>query len=159
MATPPGSALADLLAQELGLLHSFVTLLRHEQSLLVDGKPDTLGDVAAEKSGLSGQLALRAAAREEALDKRGYAAGRAGMDDWINKSADGATSRRRWQQLLQLAAEARALNETNGKLIAVHLQHNQQALNTLLAAVDQATTYGPDGQLGAGAGGRSLGSA
>lgn len=140
------------------MLHSFVTLLRHEQSLLVDGKADTLGDVAEEKSGLSGQLALRAAAREDELDRRGYAAGRAGMDDWI-KSADGATSRRRWQQLLELAAEARALNETNGKLIAVHLQHNQQALNTLLAAVDQATTYGPDGQQRAGAGGRSLGSA
>ena len=97
-------------------------------------------------------------AREEELGRRGYAAGRMGMDDWI-KSAEGTTSRRRWQQLLELATEARALNETNGKLIAVHLQHNQQALNTLLAAVDQATTYGPDGQQRAGAGGRSLGSA
>lgn len=158
MTIPPGSALAELLAQELGLLHSFVTLLRHEQSLLVDGKADTLADVAEEKSGLSGQLATRATAREEELARRGYAAGRAGMDDWI-KSADGTTSRRRWQQLLQLAADARALNETNGKLIAVHLQANQQALNTLMAAVDQAATYGPDGQQRAGAGGRSLGSA
>lgn len=158
MTIPPGSALADLLAQELGLLHSFVTLMRHEQSLLVDGKADVLAEIAEEKSGLAGQLARRAMAREEELGRRGYAAGRMGMDDWI-KSAEGTTSRRRWQQLLQLAAEARALNETNGKLIAVQLQHNQQALNTLLAAVDQAATYGPDGQQRAGASGRSLGSA
>jgi flagella synthesis protein FlgN len=155
---PPGSALADLLAQELGLLHSFVTLMRHEQSLLVDGKADVLAEIAEEKSGLAGQLARRAMAREEELGRRGYAAGRMGMDDWI-KSAEGTTSRRRWQQLLELATEARALNETNGKLIAVQLQHNQQALNTLLAAVDQAATYGPDGQQRAGASGRSLGSA
>ncbi len=158
MTIPPGSALADLLAQELGLLHSFVTLMRHEQSLLVDGKADVLAEIAEEKSGLAGQLARRAMAREEELGRRGYAAGRMGMDDWI-KSAEGTTSRRRWQQLLELATEARALNETNGKLIAVQLQHNQQALNTLLAAVDQAATYGPDGQQRAGASGRSLGSA
>ena len=158
MTIPPGSALADLLAQELGLLHSCVTLMRHEQSLLVDGKADVLAEIAEEKSGLAGQLARRAMAREEELGRRGYAAGRMGMDDWI-KSAEGTTSRRRWQQLLELATEARALNETNGKLIAVQLQHNQQALNTLLAAVDQAATYGPDGQQRAGASGRSLGSA
>ena len=158
MTIPPGSALADLLAQELGLLHSFVTLMRLEQSLLVDGKADVLAEIAEEKSGLAGQLARRAMAREEELGRRGYAAGRMGMDDWI-KSAEGTTSRRRWQQLLELATEARALNETNGKLIAVQLQHNQQALNTLLAAVDQAATYGPDGQQRAGASGRSLGSA
>jgi flagella synthesis protein FlgN len=155
---PPGSALADLLAQELGLLHSFVTLLRHEQFLLIEGKADSLVEVAGEKSELGEQLTTRAKARESELTRRGYPAGRAGMDDWI-KSADGATSRRRWQQLLELTAEARTLNETNGKLIAVHLQHNQQALNTLLAAIDQAATYGPDGQQRSGAGGRSLGSA
>ena len=158
MTIPPGSALADLLAQELGLLHSFVTLLRHEQALLVDGKADSLAGMVEEKTGLGEQLAARAAAREGELARRGYPAGRVGMVQWIT-SPDGSTSRRRWQQLLELAAQARALNETSGKLIAVHLQHNQQALNTLLAAVDQAATYGPDGQQRAGAGGRSLGSA
>lgn len=158
MTLSPGAALADLLAQELGLLHSFVTLLRHEQVMLVDAEPDALGELAREKTDLSAQLASRAAAREEELARRGLPGGRQGMDDWI-RSADGSTSRRRWQQLLELAAEARLLNETNGKLIALHLQHNQQALNTLLTAVDQAATYGPDGQQLTGASGRSLGSA
>ena len=63
MTIPPGSALADLLAQELGLLHSFVTLLRHEQALLVDGKADSLAGMVEEKTGLGEQLAARAAAR------------------------------------------------------------------------------------------------
>ncbi|MDP1652678.1 MAG: flagellar export chaperone FlgN [Rhodocyclaceae bacterium] len=61
--------------------------------------------------------------------------------------------------LRELAAEARALNEINGKLIALRLQHNQQALNILLAAADSATTYGPDGQQQTGLGSRILGKA
>lgn len=62
-------------------------------------------------------------------------------------------------QLRELAAEARHLNETNGKLIAVHLQRNQQALNILLAAADHAATYGRDGQQQPLSGGRILGKA
>jgi flagella synthesis protein FlgN len=63
------------------------------------------------------------------------------------------------EALRALAAEARELNETNGKLIAVHLQRNQQALNVLLAAADNATVYGRDGQPQTGLGSRSLGKA
>ena len=58
-----------------------------------------------------------------------------------------------------LASEARSLNETNGKLIALRLQHNQQALNVLLSAADAVATYGPDGQQRSGVGSRILGSA
>lgn len=63
-----------------------------------------------------------------------------------------------WQALLALAARARALNETNGRLIAERLAHNRQALAVLLAAADQAALYGPDGQPRPLGGGRSLGS-
>lgn len=62
-------------------------------------------------------------------------------------------------RLRELAAEARELNETNGKLIAVHLQRNQQALNILLAAADNVATYGRDGQHRVGISNRSLGKA
>lgn len=58
-----------------------------------------------------------------------------------------------------LASEARTLNEANGKLIALRLQHNRQALNVLMTAADAVATYGPDGQQQAGLGGRILGSA
>jgi flagella synthesis protein FlgN len=59
-----------------------------------------------------------------------------------------------------LVAAARTLNEANGKLIALRLQHNQQALNVLLAAANTAAaTYGPDGQQQAGLGSRILGKA
>ncbi len=58
-----------------------------------------------------------------------------------------------------LVSEASALNEANGKLIALRLQHNQQALNVLMAAADTAATYGPDGQQQSAVGSRILGKA
>ncbi len=59
----------------------------------------------------------------------------------------------------ELVSAAGALNEANGKLIALRLQHNQQALNVLLAAANTAATYGPDGQQQSGVGSRILGKA
>lgn len=61
--------------------------------------------------------------------------------------------------LRDLASEARSLNEANGKLIALRLQHNRQALNVLMTAADAVATYGPDGQQQSALGGRILGSA
>ncbi len=62
-------------------------------------------------------------------------------------------------QYRDLVSEASALNEANGKLIALRLQHNQQALNVLLAAANTVATYGPDGQQHSGVGSRILGKA
>lgn len=58
-----------------------------------------------------------------------------------------------------LVSEASALNEANGKLIGLRMQHNQQALNVLMAAANSAATYGPDGQQQSGLGSRILGKA
>ena len=91
------------------------------------------------------------------LARLGLPSGRDGMEAWLASRA--SRQQASWKELLTLAADARSLNETNGKLINLHLQHNQQALNVLLAAVDKAVTYGPDGQQKSASGGRSLGSA
>lgn len=150
--------IADILTQELAALRVFVDLLHKEQSLLVSPASDGLGHLAEEKS--RGALALGqfAAARDRELSKLNFPNGRAGMDAW-SISTTGIPFQRAWGDLLGLAAQARALNETNGKLIASHLQHNQQSLTALLAAADKTATYGPDGQAKPSVGGRSLGSA
>ena len=154
---PDAAPLAGLLARELQVLESFVVLLQREQELLASGATELLTALSAEKSGTTRELSNLAAARDGELARLGHLQGRAGMDAW----ATGADSNGRdnWLRLLDLAARARALNEANGKLIALQLQHNQQALNVLMAAVDQAVTYGPDGQQKPSGGGRSLGSA
>lgn len=152
------NALAGLLARELQTLRDFLTLLGREQTLLSQGTADPLPSLAAEKSAMASKLAHFAVARDTELGRLGLPTGRPGMDAWASSPA-GIGHQADWNHLLALAAEARSVNETNGKLIGMHLQHNQQAMRVLMAAVDQAVTYGPDGQQKSGTGGRSLGSA
>ena len=154
---PVSPLLVSLVERELRRVEAFVTLLRQEQALLEAGNTDPLATLAAEKSRLATELAQLCQAREGELARLGLAAGRDGMNAWCE--ATDASSRSRWQRLLQLGAEARNLNDHNGKLIGIRLQHNQRALAVLTAAADQASTYGPDGQQRLGGSGRSLGSA
>ena len=61
--------------------------------------------------------------------------------------------------VIELAKEARRLNDLNSKLVFDRMQHNQLALNVLLSAAKQSALYGPDGQTHVGPAGRTLGSA
>lgn len=150
--------IAGLLSQELLSLDSFVALLRKEQALLSSGASDGLMALADEKSRAAIELGRLTAMRDQELVRLHLPPGRAGMDAWTLTDT-GSSSQRNWDRLLALAADARAINEANGKAIALHLKHNQQALSVLMAAADRTATYGPDGQPQTGVGGRSLGSA
>jgi flagella synthesis protein FlgN len=154
----PVASPASLLDQELRTLESFLVLLQQEQTLLETVAIEPLGALAEQKSALTTELARLTDAREAAISRGGFGPGKDGMNAWC-ETADGNASRGNWQRLRELAAEARALNELNGKLIATRLQHNQKALAVLMAAADRAATYGPDGQQRTGSSGRSLGSA
>jgi flagella synthesis protein FlgN len=81
------------------------------------------------------------------------------MDAWLARNDPDGKLRASWQSLLALAAQARNLNILNGKLIGLHMQHNQQAFTALMNASNRAMTYGPDGQQQVGLGGRILGTA
>jgi flagella synthesis protein FlgN len=157
-APPELVTIGGLLDREFRALQSFVELLRREQALLTGGSTDSLAVLAEEKLQAATELSDFSASRDSKLIHSGLQPGRAGMDAWTATPA-GAGYRQQWLRLLELTAEARTLNDTNGQLIGVRMHNNQQALSILLAAADQAVTYGPDGQQRAAAGGRSLGSA
>lgn len=162
MTSPlPDQPIAGILADELAALREFATLLKTEQTILVDGNADGLAALIDGKSALATRLGEFARRRETALAACKLPAGRQGMEAWLATLPADTVPRRHWQELLPLAAEARSLNELNGKLIGTRLQHNQQALAALMSATEQAMTYGPDGQTTAGSGGtgRILGSA
>jgi flagellar biosynthesis protein FlgN len=150
--------IASLLSQELRTLRSFIELLNTEQRLLTSGAAEGLAALADEKSRAATTLGQLAASRDRELSRMHLPTGRAGMDAWV-LSNEGYARNADWDQLLQLASESRSLNEGNGKLIMLHLRHNQQALSVLMAAADQTATYGPDGHPRQGTPGRSLGSA
>lgn len=153
------TALPRLVAEELAQLRVFVTALQREQQSLVDGHLDNLLPLAEEKSRIAASLGSLAEQRNKALAAAGLAADKTGMMDWLTSQPKSAASRAEWDNLLELAAEARRLNELNGKLIATRMQHNQQALAVLHAAVNRAMMYGPDGQQHTSGFGRHLGTA
>ncbi len=162
MATPPSvSPVAQLgaaLREEIGKLKEFVSLLNKEQELLKHGDTEALLPLIETKTTLANALGALALAREGLLNRLGLPGGREGMEAWVTRLGKDEP-RQAWQTLLTLAAEARTINVTNGKLIGLHMQHNQQTFTALMNATNRAMTYGPDGQQQAGLGGRILGTA
>lgn len=154
----PVSLLSQALGEELAALGKFIALLQREQELLKQADTESLLPLIEEKNLLANRLGTLAQARENELKRHALEAGRKGMEAWlarVGKDKD----RQAWQKLMQLANEARDLNVLNGKLIGMHMQHNQQAFSALMNATNRAMTYGPDGQQQAGLGGRILGTA
>lgn len=154
----PASRLPPLLAEEVAQLRGFLDLLAAEEKALVAGDVDRLLPLAGEKNALFVRLADLGAARARLLAAEALAPDRSGMEAWLGRHAEAGGARRSWNELLDLAAKARARNDSNGKLITSRLANNQQALASLLAAANQAALYGPDGQAAPLGGGRSLGS-
>jgi flagella synthesis protein FlgN len=64
-----------------------------------------------------------------------------------------------WRELVDYASKAKAMNETNGMLIATRLSHNQAAIAALQAVSHANDLYGPDGQAALPAGRREIGRA
>lgn len=155
----PSLSLGQLLESEAREASAFVELLKKEQAMLVDGNVDGLLPLVEQKSAFTAKLGSLAEAREKIINDAGAGSGRSGMETYLSRQPDNKALRGRWEALLAVATEAQAMNQTNGKLIRLHLQHNQQAMNALMAAANQATTYGPDGQQRGPGSGRFLGSA
>jgi flagella synthesis protein FlgN len=126
---------------------------------LVAGDIDQLTPLVEEKTHIATRLSQFAEQRNQMLAAAALPATRNGMETWLSRLASSDPARKAWNSLVTLTAEAQALNESNGKLIAMRMQHNQQALNVLLAAANQASLYGPDGQTKPSGGGRLFGSA
>lgn len=154
-------AIDTLLEQSVAELHRFLAVITTERHTLVAGDIDQLPGIAEEKSALAARLASLEMQRDAALGAAGFGAGREGVDAWLasNPAASLRPPRSVWTLYMDLAAEAKRENETNGKLIAARLQQNQQALATLLGDAGDAATYGADGQRKTASGQRPLGSA
>lgn len=157
-ASDAASLLGTALTEEIGKLKEFIGVLQREQEFLKRGDTEALLPLIENKTALANALGAFAQARENQLGRIGLAGGRAGMEALLVRMGK-ENLRQTWQTLLELAAEARNLNITNGKLIGLHMQHNQQAFTALMSATDRAMTYGPDGQQQTGLGGRILGTA
>ena len=155
------AAIANLLDQTIGALKEFLAAVTDERHCLVKGDTSQLPAIADRKSALATRLSDLETRRDAALGAAGLGSGRAGVEAWIAARPAGLrlTAHKSWQNYMDLAIKARDENELNGKLIAAHLQQNQQALEALLGNHAEGSTYGADGQRSTSASRRPLGSA
>jgi flagellar biosynthesis protein FlgN len=150
---PAAALLAELNAEKQAVTR-FIALLRTEQRALKEGLVDSLEQLAQEKSVLVGELNGLEARRDRNAASAG--ADGAGIESWIGR-VGGMQATRCWLELLDLAREARRINQINGILIDTLMRNNKQALNLLQAAAQRASLYGPDGRSENYSGGRMLG--
>lgn len=143
------------LNNELATLRKFVALLTSEQQFLLSNDSDSLLTTSEVKIQVANQLMEIANARRNALLKNGIE----NMEGWLEKFSPKTLPI--WLNIRDLAAQAQALNTTNGELINSKIRNNQQALGALLGStqnVNVAGLYGPDGQANISSTGRHLGS-
>lgn len=138
-------SLSELLVRELSDLKRFCAVLEEERKVLTGVQADHLPDIAARKSSLAVRLSQSETRRDELLAKGGLPKGRSGMEAWLASRPDADVERRRWNELLELATQARDGNQTNGRLINILLKQNQEALSVLLSGGAESI-YGADGQ-------------
>lgn len=155
--SPAAGDFTALLATEVKVLEEFVALLKREEAYLIEPVDvDALVGLVGTKNDIARRLADATASREAAL---GHGERKLLMAERLRREPAASAAHRLWPRLLELAAEAQRLNATNGKLIQIHLQHNQNALLALMNAGNQLVPYGADGQRHGLSGSRLLGSA
>jgi flagella synthesis protein FlgN len=139
----------------------FCQILEAEQASLQRADVEALTQITRIKSHQVDRLAELAAVRTRYLDSQGLSAGREGISDWLAKltGGEGRDATTVWRELVDFAARARQLNDSNGTLITARMSHNQAALAALQSAARANSLYGPDGQASVVAGNRKLGSA
>ncbi|WP_347250335.1 flagellar protein FlgN [Zoogloea sp.] len=147
--------LARLILDEQAGLKAFISLLRHEEALLVEGQIDALTGVAEEKTTLYRSLQRLSDERTVMFARLGAKVSNDNIRIVLANSPEALAA---WDDVVALAADAKERNRLNGQLITERLQNNQQALGTLLAAAEHPQTYGPDGQSRPSASSRHLGS-
>lgn len=133
------------LHEERNTITRLLALLKQEQCHLIAADIDQLSALTPQKSLLVQQMAGLARQRHGALAAAGFAAGEAGMTDWIAAASDAAGAAI-WHEVLNLTREAKEFNRLNGTLINKHMVHTRSVLNLLRPAPPSGNFYGPNGQ-------------
>lgn len=149
---------AAITKQEIIFVSRFVELLKKEQEMLKRGKASDLADINVEKISLVEQLNLLETNRRQALKIKGDEDTRDAMRIWLGGQPKNQTAAVNWENLLDLAREAKQLHEVNASLIGMKLQQTNEAL-AILRKPAQHSLYGSDGQTSQFSGSRIVDSA
>ena len=142
-------AFISVLKRELLAFQQFHSLLQAEQDALISGHSDNLISLAQQKNEKVIELTQLAEQRNRFLTDRAGSTNQIGMEAWLDSfdPADKLGAGKLWRELIELARNAKTLNQHNGQLIHTRLASNQQALSILMSAnTTTSNLYGKDGQ-------------
>lgn len=145
--------LLSLLVAETRQVREFIVVLEQERKILGERDVEPLFALSEQKNRFARLLQQSADARTLLLNQAGLQHDKAGVENLLGDPEHPA-----WGAYLKAVAEARTLNQANGKQLTERLAHNHQALAILMAHSDQPTVYGPDGSARMRPGSRLLGS-
>ncbi len=151
--------IALLIDGEIEALVRLVSLMEQEQEALKTAKPETLSTLGDEKADLIKRLNFL---EMERIDQIGATPGsdpKSAMTHWLDGHPAEIRVKSSWHSLLELARQAKALNELNGKLVAMHLERTEQALNALTPQRSNSGLYSSSGQATGLSGSRIIDSA
>lgn len=134
---------AELVAQEIGLMRRLIEQLEAERLALLAANSDDIEAIAREKLRLTEAINQAEFSRCAAL---GLPPERVAIADWGNRLADGDPLKPAWRQLMVLVREARKLHQRNGSLLDALATQTGQSLEVLRRLHRGPALYGSDGQ-------------
>jgi len=139
---------AAALRAEQDALGAFVSLLREEQEVLIQGDADRLASLTHDKEAWIGKLSALGEERNRHLAVQNLAGTAKGMTTWLERNPSLAASvSATWKELLAQAESASQLNRNNGLLIESRVRQNRLKLAVLQMANASDGVYRADGQL------------
>lgn len=147
------TALLACLEKEARLMKSFLQVLQEEAQVLEEGaSEDQLAETTSRKNTLADEIVEAAAQRNGFLTKLGFETDGPGLNAACAQHPELVPAR---QALLDITAQARELNEANGRIIDVFLEHNQRTLETLRRLAGVGDIYDASGRTRPGSKGSS----
>jgi flagellar biosynthesis/type III secretory pathway chaperone len=146
MSTGADASHFEALRDEIAGFKALIKVLAAEAEALRRADADALSVLSGSKMEQVATLQGFARARGQELKRVGLAENAVGIRQWLAQAGDPAAAQADWQQLTQLALDAKRQNEVNGRLAARQRWHFDAALGALLQAAGVSSVYGADGR-------------
>jgi len=150
------SQIVDIIGESVLLAMGLRDALVEERQALERQDAEVLTAVVDSKNGAAEKLQLLDRKRADLCQQWGFSDGPDQMTDLISWCDEGQLVSKRWQQLMDIAAEGSALNMTNGAIIRVRQQQFESSLSVLRGVMPGSDTYGRNGEESGDSGRRSL---
>ncbi|MDR2637365.1 MAG: flagellar protein FlgN [Zoogloeaceae bacterium] len=139
------SDFARLVAAEIAAVGDFIKLLGEEAAVLQAGDAKGLESLILAKERQAGKLQKIGEERDACLAALGVGQNAPAVEAWLARQDD-PRLREAWRDLMQLAREARELNQANGQCIALLSRDVRAKIDVLTGRSAENELYGQKGR-------------